>query len=135
VARMRRSPFTVRGCSVVPVCRPLSDHSVSPWRTMKTRGVGIVGGEVGYGGEMVGLEVGGECGAWRYCEDEGEREVNDGRVEDLRDLLRVQEDRGCLRPTVTSAGLTRGYAGSRSRLFRSSTRNQPIIKRSVLGPT
>jgi len=45
---------------------------------------------------------------WR----EAEREVNDGRVEDLRDLLRVQEDRGCLRPTVTSAGLTRGYAGS-----------------------
>ncbi len=68
---------------------------------------------------------------WR----EAEREVNDGRVENLRDLLRVQEDRGCLRPTVTSAGLTRGYAGSRSRLFRSSTRNQPIIKRSVLGPT
>lgn len=42
VARMRRSPFAVRGCSVVPVCRPLSDHSVSPWRTMKTRGVDIV---------------------------------------------------------------------------------------------
>ncbi len=52
VARMRRSPFTVRGCSVVPVCRPLSDHSVSPWRTMKTRGVGMV------------LEGGGDEGGW-----------------------------------------------------------------------
>lgn len=27
--------------SVVPVWRPLRDHSVSPWRTMKTRGVGM----------------------------------------------------------------------------------------------
>ena len=25
---------------MVPVCRPLRDHSVSPWRIMKTRGVG-----------------------------------------------------------------------------------------------
>lgn len=39
VARMRFSPLAVRGMSVVPVCRPLRDHSVSPWRMMKTRGV------------------------------------------------------------------------------------------------
>jgi hypothetical protein len=32
----------VRGMSVEPVWRPLRDHSVSPWRTMKTRGSGIV---------------------------------------------------------------------------------------------
>lgn len=42
VARMRFSPAEVREMSVVPVWRPLSDHSVSPWRTMKTRGSGIV---------------------------------------------------------------------------------------------
>lgn len=41
VARTRFSPFTVRGMSVVPVWRPLRDHSVSPWRMMKTRGSGI----------------------------------------------------------------------------------------------
>lgn len=42
VARMRFSPFAVSGISDVPVCLPLRDHSVSPWRTMKTRGVGIL---------------------------------------------------------------------------------------------
>jgi len=42
VARMRFSPFSVRGSSVVPVWRPLRDHSVSPWRIMKTRGSDIV---------------------------------------------------------------------------------------------
>lgn len=42
VALIRFSPFAVRGISVLPVCRPLSDHSVSPWRIMKTRGSGIV---------------------------------------------------------------------------------------------
>lgn len=49
VARMRRSPLAVRGSSVEPVCRPFSDHSVSPWRTMKTRGVGMAvgGGDLG----------------------------------------------------------------------------------------
>lgn len=36
------SPLGVRARSVVPVCRPLSDHSVSPWRMMKTRGVVMV---------------------------------------------------------------------------------------------
>ena len=36
---VRFSPFSVRGSSVVPVCRPFSDHSVSPWRMMKARGV------------------------------------------------------------------------------------------------
>lgn len=43
VARIRFSPFSVKGSSVLPVCRPLSDHSVSPWRMMKARGVVIVG--------------------------------------------------------------------------------------------
>lgn len=42
VARMRFSPLAVRGSSVVPVWRPLRDHSVSPWRIMKTRGSGMV---------------------------------------------------------------------------------------------
>lgn len=41
VALIRFSPFAVRGMSVEPVCRPLSDHSVSPWRMMKTLGVVI----------------------------------------------------------------------------------------------
>jgi len=41
VARIRFSPFAVRGSSVMPVCRPLRDHSVSPWRITKTRGVVI----------------------------------------------------------------------------------------------
>lgn len=36
------SPLGVRARSVMPVCRPLSDHSVSPWRMMNTRGVAIV---------------------------------------------------------------------------------------------
>jgi hypothetical protein len=39
VARTRFSPLLVRGMSEVPVWRPSSDHSVSPWRTMKHRGV------------------------------------------------------------------------------------------------
>lgn len=42
MARIRFSPFEVSGSSVVPVCRPFNDHSVSPWRIMKTRGVDIV---------------------------------------------------------------------------------------------
>jgi hypothetical protein len=42
VARTRFSPFSVRGMSEMPVWRPLSDHSVSPWRMMKTRGSGMV---------------------------------------------------------------------------------------------
>ena len=41
VARTRFSPLAVRGMSEVPVWRPSSDHSVSPWRTMKHRGVVI----------------------------------------------------------------------------------------------
>ena len=50
VARIRFSPFSVSGSSVVPVCRPLSDHSVSPWRMMKARGVVMVrvGGRTGW---------------------------------------------------------------------------------------
>lgn len=39
VALTRFSPSAVRGMSVDPVCLPDSDHSVSPWRTMKQRGV------------------------------------------------------------------------------------------------
>jgi hypothetical protein len=39
VALTRFSPFLVRGKSVVPVCFPEIDHSVSPCRTMKQRGV------------------------------------------------------------------------------------------------
>lgn len=42
VARILFSPLAVSGMSEVPVCRPLSDHSVSPWRIMKARGVVIV---------------------------------------------------------------------------------------------
>lgn len=38
----RFSPLAVNGISVRPVCRPLSDHSVSPWRTMKTRGAAMM---------------------------------------------------------------------------------------------
>ena len=38
---IRRSPFAVRGSSVVPVCRPFSDQDVSPWRIRKARGVVI----------------------------------------------------------------------------------------------
>lgn len=41
VALTRFSPLAVRGISVEPVWRPSRDHSVSPWRTMKTRGVDI----------------------------------------------------------------------------------------------
>jgi hypothetical protein len=39
VARTRFSPFLVNGMSDVPVCLPDRDHSVSPCRTMKQRGV------------------------------------------------------------------------------------------------
>ena len=39
VALILFSPLAVSGMSVRPVWRPSSDHSVSPWRTMKTRGV------------------------------------------------------------------------------------------------
>lgn len=39
VARTRCSPSSVSGMSVRDVCRPSRDHSVSPWRMMKTRGV------------------------------------------------------------------------------------------------
>lgn len=42
VARTRFSPLAVKGSSVVPVWRPLSDHSVSPWRIIKTRGSGMM---------------------------------------------------------------------------------------------
>jgi hypothetical protein len=45
VARTRFSPFGVSGMSEVPVCRPLSDHSVSPCRTMKHRGVVMLSSE------------------------------------------------------------------------------------------
>jgi hypothetical protein len=41
VATIRFSPLGVSGMSDTPVCRPLRDHSVSPWRIMKTRGSGI----------------------------------------------------------------------------------------------
>lgn len=37
------SPLAVSGMSLTPVCLPLRDHSVSPWRTMKTRGVAMIG--------------------------------------------------------------------------------------------
>ena len=56
VARIRFSPFSVSGSSVVPVCRPLSDHSVSPWRMMKARGVVMWGS--GRGGEWRAIKVG-----------------------------------------------------------------------------
>lgn len=39
VALIRFSPLAVKWSSVEPVCRPFSDHSVSPWRMMNTRGV------------------------------------------------------------------------------------------------
>lgn len=42
VALTRFSPFAVSGRSEVPVCRPFRDHSVSPWRTIKQRGVIVV---------------------------------------------------------------------------------------------
>jgi hypothetical protein len=54
VARMRFSPVGVRGMSVMPVWRPLRDHSVSPWRMMKTRGSGIEQVYVYYVGCNVG---------------------------------------------------------------------------------
>ena len=56
VARIRFSPFSVSGSSVVPVCRPLSDQSVSPCRMMKVRGVVIVRIQnmAGFGMEMKG---------------------------------------------------------------------------------
>ena len=41
---IRFSPFPVRGNSVLPVWRPLRDHSVSPWRMIKALGVVIAGG-------------------------------------------------------------------------------------------
>ena len=40
VARMRFSPLAVSGMSVTLVCRPLSDHSVSPWRMRNNLGTG-----------------------------------------------------------------------------------------------
>lgn len=42
MAKIRFSPFEVSCSSVVPVCLPFRDHSVSPWRMMKTLGVAIV---------------------------------------------------------------------------------------------
>lgn len=51
VAFTRFSPLAVRGISVRPVCRPLRDHSVSPWRMMKTRGVDMA--VTGEEGEMI----------------------------------------------------------------------------------
>ena len=39
VARTRFSPLAVRGISEEPVCLPERDHSVSPCRTMKQRGL------------------------------------------------------------------------------------------------
>lgn len=42
VALIRFSPFSVRARSVIPVCRPFSDHSVSPWRMMKQRGAMLI---------------------------------------------------------------------------------------------
>lgn len=44
VAVTRFSPSAVSGMSVLPVCLPLRDHSVSPWRTMKTRGLVMLPG-------------------------------------------------------------------------------------------
>ena len=41
VALIRFSPLAVNGSSVVPVCLPFNDHSVSPCLTTKTRGVAI----------------------------------------------------------------------------------------------
>lgn len=43
VALTRFSPLEVSGMSVKPVWRPSSDHSVSPWRIRKTRGVDMFG--------------------------------------------------------------------------------------------
>lgn len=55
VALIRFSPLDVRGRSVVPVCRPLRDHSVSPWRIMKQRGaIGFFAR--GFFGEGSGME-------------------------------------------------------------------------------
>lgn len=42
VARTRFSPLAVSGMSVCEVWRPSRDHSVSPWRMTKTRGVGAI---------------------------------------------------------------------------------------------
>jgi hypothetical protein len=42
VATTRFSPLAVNESSVVPVCRPFRDHSVSPCRMTNTRGSGIV---------------------------------------------------------------------------------------------
>jgi len=42
VAIIRFSPLAVNGSSVVPVCLPFNDHSVSPCLTTKTRGVVIL---------------------------------------------------------------------------------------------
>lgn len=46
VALIRFSPLAVNGSSVDPVCRPFSDHSVSPWRMMNTLGVVMAGLQV-----------------------------------------------------------------------------------------
>lgn len=62
VALILFSPLAVRGSSVVPVCLPLRDHSVSPWRTTKTRGVDIMAGCWGWGGGEQDLEK-----EYRYC--------------------------------------------------------------------
>ena len=45
VARTLFSPLAVSGMSVLPVCLPLSDHSVSPCLMMKTLGEVMVPGE------------------------------------------------------------------------------------------
>lgn len=59
VALTRASPLAVRGMSELPVWRPLRDHSVSPWRTMKTRGVAIWSGAIrAVGGRVADVGAG-----------------------------------------------------------------------------
>ena len=80
VARMRFSPFAVSGMSLVPVWRPLRDHSVSPWRMMKTRGVGI-----GEGGKL------GAGGSWKLRKEDRERTTTKYReFEESNQSSRIQ---------------------------------------------
>lgn len=55
VALIRFSPFGVSGRSVIPVWRPLRDHSVSPWRIMKQRETMLLGEGEGCRKEVEGI--------------------------------------------------------------------------------
>ena len=70
VARIRFSPFSVSDSSVVPVCRPFNDHSVSPCRMMKARGVVIAG-------------FGGNCRGSRMVVKGGWEDIPGGSGEEL----------------------------------------------------